>query len=1826
MGFSITQQKFNDAFIFRANSLIDELFAAISNSPNWLDEFEAKLDQGSALAGGVAATLGIGVAAAPVTGGLSLAAAGAIIGVVEASIVITKLASGGYRFMTQVAQDDSSADITLEVTLDEHKLFFKIIMQEVADILMVRYRNFIDEIVEVDGIAALAYFGAEQVIKELKKQLLAQLKAQKSMQATGQSISFNLNPYDLVNILTKSEPGFKIKALEKVKVKAKYAPSSIMASSNVPIKWVYMRPRVVNFTNILGNLSLNVYKSKKENTHFSSSGTLPQYGYASVDDLGYISQRGLVEHSMEADELTEISESLCFYYEVSVEELEEYLTEARGFEDSQKPSLNDFLSAKYAVQLIAACHDDRLKHLDLSGGNFAEVNFRGVTLSGNLDNTKWVNARLVGAKFLGANLTSNTNFNNAFLENTEWQGLELVASLINAKMNGAQIRSCVFGELRDIGCNWELAHIDENCTHPMSSGEWRELTEQRLTAELNARQQIADVQYQEYLAWQIEQQERWEAQEKLNADHSRKIDLIQHRLQETQQQPVLDVLNTIREQGLKYHDETLSEPYINLNLLPAGIANTAEDMSLTERLLRFLRDPLELFFLLHGAIGSGKTVAVTRFHQEMLLYCHSQSDIYPIFIKLKHVQASTSSNFLEQCLLTQFDHAQIDVLKKNFTCLVILDGLEDSGISIDDRYIVEECLAFNQDCLQGSWKVLFSASTQYLLESSDYRERMRWSPIVNFPFESEYSILPLNHRQIDCYIDTYYQGKVYSSGISPADLYAMAQTPVMLHLMCEVLSELSIEGSPPRSKTDFYQAFLNNWSMHVLQKSGTQRLKARSILIFLQDFAYQMFTEDRHHVEWPIEDDRDALEIERDSDSCQNMHDFGYLFNNPLWKKAGTIAPLKVTRDDFRQVMVYQIRPPFRMFALANKLFGLLRRSSIQEVIRSWNYAYLADSTNYSVFESLAELVVVDRSKEVFINVLCQMVDASCGSDGHLYSKAASNAITLLNYMEYDFSANLAHDRWRGLHIKKANLRYGKFAGFDFSDGDLEDTKWQYAELIGVNMDRALTKGAVFFDGMSVIHTKKHPEVFAVYPADEPIIAYSVLKRLGSEEREIIIVGAKGKKYPKISGHQTEIKSLAWGVSNTEPPVAYLASASVHGTIRVWSVNEQRSKQIACFKVDSEDGINSISWYKDGDLIVSGSDDNRVRIWSIFTRKLIFVYDLQSRVNSVIFGRDEKLMLAVDDRGRLNLWDMQSLRRGVNLIQPPQLQVEPLPGKGRALSTAMAVPERYVAVGYENGDIVTFSLGIQRESNTQPANITASIDKVLQKHTGPVNSIVWNAYCLVSGSEDGLVIVWDPLIGVSLAVYQGDGIPVRQVAWLMGGRQVVTGQDRKLSIYDPDYLPDTKDDHGQMNTIIKRVAPIDRLIAMGDVSGKVWLWDIGAVNDKVIRNVYTHSAEIIDLAWSVDKRYLASHSIDGIIKIVDAFNLQHEAFELSLDANILSIKWIVDHSDNPQKLVICTADRRVKFVSRNLTKEWEWQGFAGLTLGEADSLENLISIDFSKDITENINFFAAFIDNQVNVYSIENTQAAIPIYTLLPTDSRITLLNFSADNRYLLAKFANETIKIWDTDTWQEVWQDKFPSYEKSILWVVDVENRQWLLVATKDDLNIYQAGSDIRKVRRILKCVDNLAYQNGYLYLSEKKSVDMLDLSLLINGEDYARAFVTRFGYGNAVLGLNLTTAAELDPKTEEFAGSQGALIRRAEPKSLLQSTLLRAIGLHIGNYDLLPDPSRQSSTSQRVTHSFYRSNSAITELDSSSGADSPVKLVRDTSSGRTPNVSPDK
>ncbi|MDF1758727.1 MAG: NACHT domain-containing protein [Legionellaceae bacterium] len=1824
MGFSSRQDQFNRDYMFRVNSLLDDLFSSITNSPDWQSALQHKLDQGSALVGAAVATVGVATLAAPVTAGGSLVAAGAVLGTAAACIVIVQAANGGYKVVTRASNDKITPQTEEETSLEENKLFFSIILQEVADIVTMRYGNFIDEIIEQDSIAAFAYYGAERVIKKLQVELRDQLSLHAKSMGQSQKITFTLNPIEFADYLMHSAHLPVFRASEKIKLKDKYTPSGFMSSNIAPVKWPYARSRVAFYYQSIsdGSVIFHYYSSSPESTHFSNHTTLPQYGYAALQaPLPLVStismdNREIEELPNQEDIDSAINPYLSVYYIVSAEEIIGYLDSIDREAAHPKLSLNAYLSDKLKINVIAECHDDSLIDIDLSGGDYSEVNFRRATLCGSLVNTVWKSARLMGIQLSGNPMT-NSDFSHALLEKSEISNLTLTGNFSYAKMNGTILKNSIIGQLVDIGCDWGLVHMDENVHMSMGDDEWRAKTEERWTNEFRKRHTEAEELRQEFNEWQLEQEEKWSHQEEINDEYSRHIKSIEQWQHVAERQPIIDVLNIIRNYGRRFIERTISEPYIDLQINPAGVGENIS-IPLANRLLQFMNDPMELFFLLHGPIGSGKTTSLSRFVQEVLLSCQKTDDVYPILIKLRHVQDKTTNNFLEQCLLTQFGRSEIEVLKKHFRCVIVLDGLDECGIKYTKRYLLEECLAFNQDCAKGSWKILISASSQLLLEVTNYRERLRFSEDVHFPFESEYSLLPLTHSQINTYIQRYYPVGVNLADGRFQDLYTMAQTPVMLHIVCEVVSQQDPLKELPTTRVEFYQNFLNNWSSHVLQKAEMFDLTPKSILLYLQDIAYQMFTESSNQVEVVIDEERDPLEIARDSDQNSNQSpSFNYIFDNPLWRKAGTLAPMNVVRDENRQVIIYQVRAPFRLYALATKLVEILRKPPRQR-LTGWNYGYLTEPTTVSVFDSLAELVNMDPKKKYLIQSLCGIVSASCTEDGARWSKAASNAITLLVYLGFDFSAELDHSIWRNLNVPKAILRYGKFSGFDISHGNISESKLHGAELVDVKMEGTNVRSAQFFDGMSILHTGRHPEAFAIYPSDKTIIAYSVLKKSGSPEREIILAGMNGAKYPKIPGHQTEITCMAWGVEKSDKEIARLASASVHGTIRIWQIEGVSCREVAILKCSKKKPINSLRWFKNGKLLASGGEDQILRIWDVGLGKCVYSCHLTSSINSVLFGRDKDIILSVEDNGNLRVWALRDIKRGgnhehsSNFVQPSPVTVQ-----CAAHSVALAVPESHVAVGYANGNIVVFNIEIIDSIDNNPTEINIEMINILHGHSGVVNTIIWNSHCLVSGSDDGMVIVWSPQTGIRTAVYHGDGSPVKKVAWLTGGRQLIAGQNRMLSIYDPDYRLESFKAIQGLTSLITCIAPLEDIIAMGHIDGKVVFLDLSTLPRKTEIFSYSHLGSIEDISWSCDGLYLASIGVDNAIMILDRRSLimgEPNVFRIENTSKVNRIDWLVDPKSQDAVLVMTLMDGCIHFWMRaqdERTNTWERSSY--IAWGTPDNAPMAIATrTIMSEVTGlTSTHFVVSSGENIKIWSITNLADASLILVrehVVP----IEYMAWSQDGRYLMTKDIDQNIFVWNPATWKMVWKDPLVSDKKVVIWALSPEGQQWLVVGTVDEIRFFNALSEensLIKIKTIYSSVDNLAYHLGNIYLGDKKSVDMLNFEIEVDESNPSSSFITRFGHGTCVRGLDLRESRHLSKQAKRFLKHEGAILRDEEEKFSFSKAAFKIMGFNRSSLSVLPQPVQIKSTSERKVHSFYRSDSSLAGESTPSSSSSPKK-----------------
>jgi hypothetical protein len=303
-------------------------------------------------------------------------------------------------------------------------------------------------------------------------------------------------------------------------------------------------------------------------------------------------------------------------------------------ESAELVSLSIFLTQRSAVPVIACCHGEELKNLDLSGGDFNCVNFRHANLSGcNLEDSNWGGAQLAFAQFSECKLNAKTVFTSAGLEKTVWSGVSLAGVFVNANLTGARLNSCEFtAAWKTDGANLasveimdprleQLEALGNNFTDHFdkiirtSEDQW-EQERKRLREELHC--------------WGAEQEQRWLKQVKTNENVQNDIAVLYDGRR-------LNCLAQVDLHVNTLYEATVSEPYIGLNL--RSVRNGGgSDISLWQRLDVFMGRSDEWLFLLHGEIGSGKSLSMTRWQRERYFeYIGERANWLPIFINLKNM-------------------------------------------------------------------------------------------------------------------------------------------------------------------------------------------------------------------------------------------------------------------------------------------------------------------------------------------------------------------------------------------------------------------------------------------------------------------------------------------------------------------------------------------------------------------------------------------------------------------------------------------------------------------------------------------------------------------------------------------------------------------------------------------------------------------------------------------------------------------------------------------------------------------------------------------------------------------------------------------------------------------------------------------------------------------------------------------------------------------------------------------------------------------------------------------------------------------------------------
>jgi WD40 repeat protein len=141
--------------------------------------------------------------------------------------------------------------------------------------------------------------------------------------------------------------------------------------------------------------------------------------------------------------------------------------------------------------------------------------------------------------------------------------------------------------------------------------------------------------------------------------------------------------------------------------------------------------------------------------------------------------------------------------------------------------------------------------------------------------------------------------------------------------------------------------------------------------------------------------------------------------------------------------------------------------------------------------------------------------------------------------------------------------------------------------------------------------------------------------------------------------------------------------------------------------------------------------------------------------------------------------------------------------------------------------------------------------------------------CIISGSGDNSVRVWDASTGIELKVLNGHTDDVNSVAFSPDGTHIVSGSsDNSVRVWDASTGIELKVLNGHSGTVFSTAfSPDGTHIVSGSSDNSVRVWDASTgIELKVLNG---HSGVVISTAFSSDGTHIVSGSDDNSVRVWD---------------------------------------------------------------------------------------------------------------------------------------------------------------------------------------------------------------------------------------------------------------------------------------------------------------------------------------------------------------------
>jgi serine/threonine protein kinase len=277
------------------------------------------------------------------------------------------------------------------------------------------------------------------------------------------------------------------------------------------------------------------------------------------------------------------------------------------------------------------------------------------------------------------------------------------------------------------------------------------------------------------------------------------------------------------------------------------------------------------------------------------------------------------------------------------------------------------------------------------------------------------------------------------------------------------------------------------------------------------------------------------------------------------------------------------------------------------------------------------------------------------------------------------------------------------------------------------------------------------------------------------------------------------------------------------------------------------DMVWSVALSQDGQTLVSGSQDDTVKVWNPATGHLDRTLNAQANgVRSVSVSADGKVLASGNGGNTIKVWDLQTGKLRYSLAGHT----------GSVWSVALSRDGKTLVSGSQDNTVKVWNLE------------TGQLVRTLVGHSGMVYSVIFSPYekTLVSGSADKTIKVWDLQTGKLLRSLEGHGNVVRSVAISPNGQTLASASwDRTIKIWNLQTGELLRTLEGHQDRVVSVAFSADGILASTSLDNtvKTWNFQTGAT----LQTLMNHTDWALSVATSANRSLLVSGSKDRTIKI-----------------------------------------------------------------------------------------------------------------------------------------------------------------------------------------------------------------------------------------------------------------------------------------------------------------------------------------------------------------------